>query len=397
MVRRIGPAPERTRTATGYSRTWNNAQHLSRPTAPPLHQGRSLTYRYAALAPVWAGAVFDATVRCRRAARGGWPAAVLQHFAEPARSRNSIWVVRGVRSRSGSPTPGPGSPYWSSKGFAGLVLPADHPVWTSDGGAAARWRRGTCAARFRRRAGWCRRPGADGVVRVVTTAPTTPATERSPGRPWLLTPRVRTHTGPEYDGSLVDSHVALVDGHGRASASPTSATCACGYAHRSLPTPRAWRVGPLPRWGWPPQQPEFVAGPWLTTASALRGPVEVRLVRVDELVTEPWTSPTSPTDLLGPWTLRVSGYGAADTQPLTMVVRDATAEATRPDGLTSLVVGLRGLPLAQVWDGRGPTPSAHTPRCPCWTATSWSAQARSAARPWCSPPTPTGTPPACPP
>jgi hypothetical protein len=41
----------------------DGAQHLFAADGTPMHQGRSLTYRHAALAPVWAGAVFDAE-RC---------------------------------------------------------------------------------------------------------------------------------------------------------------------------------------------------------------------------------------------------------------------------------------------------------------------------------------------
>src|SRR5690606_38192549 len=50
----------------------------------------------------------------------------------------------------------------------------------------------------------------------------------------------------------------------------------------------------------------------------------------------------------GPWTLRVGGYALAGTEPPEVSVSGATARAHRPDGLTSRVVGLRGLPVARV-------------------------------------------------
>ncbi|MEV7794334.1 DUF2264 domain-containing protein [Streptomyces sp. NPDC087512] len=99
----------------------------------PVHQGRSLAYRFAALAPVWAGALADCTPLApglsRRLASG-----TLRHFVE-----------RGVPDERGlltlgwydtflpatQPYSGPASPYWASKGFLGLLLPADHPVWTA--------------------------------------------------------------------------------------------------------------------------------------------------------------------------------------------------------------------------------------------------------------------------
>ncbi|MFI9603334.1 DUF2264 domain-containing protein [Streptomyces sp. NPDC052043] len=98
----------------------------------PVHQGRSLTYRIAATAPVWLGALADCTPLApgltRRLASGA-----ARHFAE-----------RGVPDERGllplgwydtflpatQPYSGPASPYWASKGFLGLLVPADHPVWT---------------------------------------------------------------------------------------------------------------------------------------------------------------------------------------------------------------------------------------------------------------------------
>ncbi|NWF29076.1 DUF2264 domain-containing protein [Streptomyces sp. PKU-EA00015] len=99
----------------------------------PVHQGRSLTYRFAAVAPLWTGALADCTPLApgltRRLASGA-----VRHFAE-----------RGVPDERGllplgwygtflpatQPYSGPASPYWASKGFLGLLLPADHPVWTA--------------------------------------------------------------------------------------------------------------------------------------------------------------------------------------------------------------------------------------------------------------------------
>ncbi|MEU4797838.1 DUF2264 domain-containing protein [Streptomyces sp. NPDC023327] len=98
----------------------------------PVHQGRSLTYRFAAAVPAWMGALARCTPLApgltRRLASGA-----VRHFVE-----------RGVPDERGllplgwygtfppatQPYSGPASPYWSSKAFLGLLLPADHPVWT---------------------------------------------------------------------------------------------------------------------------------------------------------------------------------------------------------------------------------------------------------------------------
>lgn len=99
----------------------------------PLIQGRSLIYRFAAAAPLWVGAVAEVPSTppglLRRAASG-----MVGHFTS-----------RGVPDAAGlldlgwfSAWPalaqsysGPGSPYWAVKGFLGLSLPATHPAWTA--------------------------------------------------------------------------------------------------------------------------------------------------------------------------------------------------------------------------------------------------------------------------
>lgn len=100
----------------------------------PLMQGRSLIYRFAAAAPFWAGIIagvpsHDAG-RLRHAAD-----AVVGHFAD-----NGAPDARGILTMGwhhewrplAQSYSGPGSPYWAVKGFLGLLLPEDHPVWTAE-------------------------------------------------------------------------------------------------------------------------------------------------------------------------------------------------------------------------------------------------------------------------
>ncbi|MET8468432.1 DUF2264 domain-containing protein [Streptomyces sp. NPDC006422] len=98
----------------------------------PVHQGRSLTYRLATVAPVWLGALADCTPLApgltRRLASG-----TARHFVErgvpDARGLQPLgWY--GTHLPTTQPYSGPASPYWSSKGFLGLLLPAGHAVWT---------------------------------------------------------------------------------------------------------------------------------------------------------------------------------------------------------------------------------------------------------------------------
>lgn len=107
-------------------------QHFLGADGGPVHQGRSLTYRFACVAPLWLGQIFDATPlspgQTRRLASG-----VLRHFAERGvpdqRGLLSLgWYERFLPITQ--PYSGPGSPYWASKAFAGLLLPPGHPAWT---------------------------------------------------------------------------------------------------------------------------------------------------------------------------------------------------------------------------------------------------------------------------
>ncbi|WP_328319149.1 DUF2264 domain-containing protein [Streptomyces sp. NBC_00388] len=136
----------------------------------PMPYGRSLTYRFAAAAAPWLGAMTGHTPlspgATRRLASG-----TLRYFMEgdegpqpsPAEVAEVATVAEAdrqdrtapaVRTRAPrrratderglltlgwhgpyepiiQPYSGPASPYWASKGFLGLLMPADHPVWTA--------------------------------------------------------------------------------------------------------------------------------------------------------------------------------------------------------------------------------------------------------------------------
>ncbi|NEA97954.1 DUF2264 domain-containing protein [Streptomyces sp. SID13726] len=99
----------------------------------PLHQGRSLTYRFATTVPLWLGALTGRTPlspgETRRLASGA-----LKYFLDRGAVDSHGLLTLGWHG----PNPavlqgysGPASPYWASKGFLGLLLPADHEVWTA--------------------------------------------------------------------------------------------------------------------------------------------------------------------------------------------------------------------------------------------------------------------------
>ncbi|MGN7862722.1 DUF2264 domain-containing protein [Microbacterium sp. 22303] len=99
----------------------------------PVLQGRSLIYRFATAAPLWMGAVSGATRLppglLRRAASGE-----LRTFVERGAIDERGLLTMGLFGEwpaMAQTYSGAGSPYWASKGFLGLVLTADHEVWTA--------------------------------------------------------------------------------------------------------------------------------------------------------------------------------------------------------------------------------------------------------------------------
>ncbi|WP_405554363.1 DUF2264 domain-containing protein [Streptomyces canus] len=99
----------------------------------PMHQGRSLTYRFATTAPLWLGALTGHTPlapgETRRLASGA-----LKYFLDRGAVDSHGLLTLGWHGLDPAVLQGysgPASPYWASKGFLGLLLPADHEVWTA--------------------------------------------------------------------------------------------------------------------------------------------------------------------------------------------------------------------------------------------------------------------------
>lgn len=108
-------------------------QHLVGANGSPVLQGRSLIYRWGIAAPFWMAHLegVDALSpgRSRRLCSG-----MLRYFVDAGAVQKGTlelgWLAEPhaplVQSYSG-----PGSPYWTSKGFLGLLLPEDDPIWTA--------------------------------------------------------------------------------------------------------------------------------------------------------------------------------------------------------------------------------------------------------------------------
>ncbi|MFG2309805.1 DUF2264 domain-containing protein [Streptomyces sp. NPDC048566] len=99
----------------------------------PMMQGRSLTYRFAATAPLWLGALTGRTPlspgATRRLASGA-----LRYFLDRGAVDDRGLLTLGWRGPDEAVLQnysGPASPYWAAKAFVGLLLPPEHAVWTA--------------------------------------------------------------------------------------------------------------------------------------------------------------------------------------------------------------------------------------------------------------------------
>ncbi|MFE7838823.1 DUF2264 domain-containing protein [Streptomyces sp. NPDC057474] len=286
-------------------------QHFFGADGAPVHQGRSLTYRFATTAPLWAGALADATPlppgRTRRLASGA-----LKHFAE-----------RGVPDERGLLTlgwyrpflpvtqrySGPASPYWASKAFLGLLLPESHPVWTAPEEPAPIDTADTTLALPG--PGWLLHSTAgDGLVRLVNHGsdrlPPPPATaDDSPHYARLAYSSATAPETPATPAACPDNHLAL-------------------FGPDGTPSPRG-RIHPLGAEG---RRAASRYGAGIETVSVVHGPWEVRVHRVG-----------APTDA----PVREGGWAVADdTEPPAGAWGPGWALARRADGLTSAIVGLYG-------------------------------------------------------
>jgi hypothetical protein len=304
----------------------------------PLIQGRSLTYRFAAAAPFWAGAYAGVgrPGQLREAATR-----IVRYFADhevpgPDGLLTLGWHQpwRPIAQRYS----GTGSPYWASKGLLGLALPASHEVWTAapeplpvDAGDVL-----TIAAA----PGWAiSATREDGVVRVINHG-TDHAVPGADGGDSPLYARFgySTATSPLLDAeawtSPLDQSVVLLDAEGRAThrtgfelshaslvepspAGPvetgteTSATGAPTAAVLASTADAHWiEVDPTaPDHGSGRPGTSTPAGR-ITTVSLVRGAWEVRLVRV--------SAPAQP-ETPEPTALRIGGWAAGPGLVSTLV------------------------------------------------------------------------------
>ncbi|QKW10394.1 DUF2264 domain-containing protein [Streptomyces sp. NA04227] len=315
----------------------------------PVHQGRSLTYRVAALAPVWMGALADCTPLApgltRRLASG-----TARHFAERGVPDTRGLLTLGWYEEflpTTQPYSGPASPYWASKGFLGLLLPDTHPVWTEhelplpieeldeDGESRGR-------ARWPRQCTTLTAPGwllhatrHDGIVRLLNHG-----SDHNPPQPDGADPADGTEdphytklayssatapdSAPHAHARGIDNHLALLAADG----TPTRRRrihplrCADGVA-------ASWYAARLPGEAEGDGENGDRAGATcrIETTSVPHGPWEIRVHRVE--------APQGYEVREGGWSVAATETPVGTTGPGWATVRTA-------DGLTSTLVALHG-------------------------------------------------------
>jgi hypothetical protein len=311
-----------------------DAVHLVGNDGAPIYQGRSLTYRMACAAPYWMGAVLDSTPltpgQTRRLCSG-----IARHFVQ-----HGVPDERGLLTLGWYDTflpttqqySGPGSPYWASKGFVGLLLPPDHPVWVDPEDSIPL--DDEDQVRAMPAPGWIVHGSRhDQVVQLVNhgadhAPPAEPAGVEPEGDPHYNRLAYANHAGPELSDHAprIDNLISLVSADGVSSSR--------GRIRRlgiSARTASSWHKAWLGS-----------EGPWaIEITSVVHAGWEIRCALVE-----------GP----GGAVVRSGGFAvAADSLP-EATVGTASASARNSDGLVSAVVGLHGYDDAGVHRGLGTNP-----------------------------------------
>lgn len=319
----------------------------------PLIQGRSLIYRFAAAAPFWAGVIAEVPSTSPGALRHA-AARIVAHFEASGAVDERGLLCLGWHGEWPALTQsysGPASPYWAVKGLVGLALPADHPVWAAPAEPLP-VERGD-VLRAIEAPGWIVSGTADdGIVRVVNHG-TDKAHRGSSAGDSPLYARIgySTATSPLADERAwlepLEQSVTLVDPHGAATHRAGMETLGCRVqdgvgvagstwiAHTLHPVPSPYRYG-----GGLAGTATPVA--CVTVHSLVRGPWEVRLIRVDETEGRP----------LDGWRLRVGGWPLAADAPEDISTEADGGEARAARGGLSSPVRALGVAAAAAVERR---------------------------------------------
>jgi hypothetical protein len=280
-------------------------QHLFSSTGSAVLQGRSLIYRWGMAAPFWMGELQGVSPlrpgRTRRLASG-----MLSGFADAGVLDDGVLDLGWTRSAPDllQSYNAPGSPLWASKGFLGLLLPAEHSAWTEveeelpiETADLLRPMAGPKWVAVGRR--------EDGIIRLLNHG--------SDGHPRRADPLYRRLA---YSSATVPVEVAGVHDNSVVVGS-RGATC----DHRGLLAGTVRREGAASRWRCDAQGRDVV----IDLATHSLGAAEVRLARVVGALGQP---------------VRCTGWPVSDGTPLTVRGGSHWASATDAEGLVSAIAVL---------------------------------------------------------
>lgn len=355
-------------------------QHFFGSDGAPVHQGRSLCYRFASLAPVWMGALADATPLTPGQTRK-LASSVARHFAE-----RGVPDWRGLLSLGWYDTflpttqaySGPASPYWASKGLLGLLLPPENPVRTA-GEQLLPIDENDLTVALPTTGLLLHGTRHDGIVRLVNHGSDHGAPPDDPHYAKLAySPRTAPESAEHAWTRNVDNHLALISPDGVPSSRGTihPLECAGRTASSYTETPEGTRITTtsLVRGPWelrihqitPAPSPRSDPHPLTTThppnaeppavpqppATGLTGPHSPHAPGSHGTPSSALPLTTSPSgetvnEVLGV-TVREGGYAVSDVTPPSAVTGPGWALARRTDGLTSALIGLYGWQRASV-------------------------------------------------
>lgn len=296
-------AADRTLLATYGSRLHAQLDSCTRlfdTNGAPLPFGRSLTYRFAAAAAPWLGALTGHTPLAPGATRRLASGAVRHFLDRGALTQDGLLPLGwyGPYAPMLQSYSGPASPYWAAKGFLGLLLPAGHPAWTAPEEALPA-ETADAAGPFGTTGLLLQSTASDGLVRLHNHGSNS---VRTTPDPYYARFAYSTRTGPtepaDDDPALPDNHFALLLDGRPTTRGPAAPQAAGPDRASSVHTPRA------------PDGTEL-AGIRILSATLVHGRAELRAHRVTGVAPGTrvrqtgWaTTPDGPTAQLHP----VHGY-----------------------------------------------------------------------------------------
>ena len=199
----------------------DQARSLIGSDGSPALIGRSVTYRFATLAPFWAGVVAGVSPLPVGETRLIGERMIDGFLRAGARTGDGLLSIgwHGAYPKVRQRYTGAASPYWASKAFVGLLLPPEHPEWAATPaiGQSAR-QRGLVAP------GWIvSETPADGIVRVINHGSDRlgePRTVALADDPFYRRIGYSNVTSPQLGADAVadprESHTTLLNARGRA-------------------------------------------------------------------------------------------------------------------------------------------------------------------------------------